>query len=90
MLLCLNTAIKACALRFVRNFPDSQKIKQKCKKKFKSIYPECGIMYHISRKTSVCGADICFHRDNEQTVCGADRERSARVCEYMSSDFSGG
>lgn len=61
MLLCLNTAIKACDLRFVRNFPDSQKIKQKCKKKFKSIYPECGIMYHISRKTSVCGADICFH-----------------------------
>ena len=50
MLLCLNTAIKACALRFVRNFPDSQKIKQKCKKKFKSIYPECGIMYAAENK----------------------------------------
>ena len=59
MLLCLNTAIKACALRFVRNFPDSQKIKQKCKKKFKSIYPECGIMY-AGRKTSGTVGDICF------------------------------
>ena len=59
MLLCLNTAIKACAIRFVMNFPDSQKIKQKCKKKFKSIYPECGIMY-AGRKTSGTVGDICF------------------------------
>jgi len=89
MLLCLNTAIKACALRFVRNFPDSQKIKQKCKKKFKSIYPECGIMY-TGRKQAAPQVTFVFRRDNEQTVCGADRERRARVCEYMSSDFSGG
>lgn len=74
MLLCLNTAIKACDLRFVRNFPDSQKIKQKCKKKFKSIYPECGIMY-AGRKTSGTIGDICFHlmwqRQNVPAAAGS-------------------
>lgn len=59
MLLCLNTAAKSRIGQSADFLPLWTEIEQKCKKKFKSIHPEYGIMY-AGRKTSGTAGDICF------------------------------